>query len=326
MGGKMQRKIAVLTSGGDSPGMNACIRAVVRTAALNGIEVEGAIGGFSGLIGEKFVKLEPRSVSNIIQRGGTILKAGRCEEFLSKPGRAKAHSILLKRGISCLVGIGGDGTFRGLHIFHREHGFQVLGLPGTIDNDIYGTEAIGFDTAVNTATSLIDKIKDTSISHGLPFFVEVMGRHCGAIALESAIASGAEAALLPEVLYDMKDVCDMIRKSKKMGKASIIVVVAEGDESGGAVKAGKRAKIATGIDYRVCVLGHTQRGGSPTVRDRMLASRLGYRAVNELMNGATDMMVGEENGVATLVPLKDAQVKKKEVPIEDLELLRVLST
>jgi len=324
-GGQMLRRIAVLTSGGDSPGMNACIRAVSRAAAHNGLECLGAVGGFSGLVKGEFVPLPPRSVSNIIQRGGTILKAGRCPEFLQKRARASAARNLSRMGIGGLVAIGGDGTFRGVHALCREHGVQAVSVPGTIDNDIPFTDSIGFDTAVNTAMQSIDKIKDTSISHGLPFFVEVMGRRSGAIALESAIASGAEAALLPEVLHDMKDVCRTIREGRAAGKASLIVVVAEGDETGGARRAGEVAKLATGIDYRVCVLGHTQRGGSPTVRDRVLATRLGCRAVEELMRGTKDSMAGEENGVATLVPLARILRKRKEVRIDDLGLLRTMS-
>lgn len=322
----MDKKICVLTSGGDSPGMNACIRAVVRTAASNGIGVVGAIGGFSGLVKGEFVPLGPRSVSNIMQRGGTILKAGRCLEFHKKGTRKAAYSNMEKEGIGALVVIGGDGSFRGAQAIATERKIPVLGIPGTIDSDIYGSDTIGFDTAVNTALEAIDRIKDTSISHGLPFFVEVMGRHSGFIALYSAIAGGAEAALLPEVLHDLADVKRAVKESRKKGKSSLIIIVAEGDECGGAKAAGEKVKQATGIDYRVCVLGHTQRGGSPTARDRMLASRLGFRAVGEITKGTTGMMVGELGGIPRLVPLSDASEKKKHIAIDDLEMLKVLSS
>jgi len=321
----MMKKICVLTSGGDSPGMNACIRAVARTAIYNGIEMEGAVGGFSGLVRGDFVPLDSRSVSNIIQRGGTILKAGRCKEFHRIRQRKIAYSNMDKQGIDGVVVIGGDGSFRGAHQMTLEHRVPVVGIPGTIDNDIYGSDTIGFDTAINTALSSIDKIKDTSISHGLPFFIEVMGRHSGFIALETSIAGGAEAALLPEVLHDLETVKNTVVECKKNGKMSIMVVVAEGNESGGAKAAGERIKRATGIDYRTCVLGHTQRGGSPTAKDRVLASRLGYRAVNELMRGTTDMMIGELNENPTLVPLKEAWSRKKEISVQDLEMVKVFS-
>jgi len=321
----MIKKICVLTSGGDSPGMNACIRAVVRTAIWNGLEAEGAIGGFSGLVGGNFMSLDSRSVSNVMQRGGTILKAGRCPEFQKKKFRKIAYDNMVKRGIGGLVVIGGDGSFRGAELLCLEHRFQVVGVPGTIDNDIYGSDTVGFDTAVNTALSAIDKIKDTSISHGLPFFIEVMGRKSGFLALESSIAGGAEAALLPEVLHDFRDVKGAIVECRKKGKRSLIVIVAEGDESGGAKAAGERIRKATGIDYRTCVLGHIQRGGSPTARDRVLASRLGFRAVNELLRGTSGMMVGELEGKPTLIPLRDTWGKKKGIDVQDLEMVRAFS-
>jgi 6-phosphofructokinase 1 len=289
---KMKR-IGVLTSGGDAPGMNAAVRAVVRKAIYHDIEVFGIFGGYAGLINGNIEKLGLGSVGDIIHRGGTILFSARCDEFKTKEGQLKGVEQLKKAGIEGLVVIGGDGSYRGAKAL-TEHGFPCIGVPGTIDNDIYGTQfTIGFDTALNTVIEAIDKIRDTATSHERTFVIEVMGRDAGDIALWSGLAGGAETILIPEENYDMKEICDRLKKGHERGKKHSIIIVAEGVASG--VDLGKQIKEQTNFDTRVSVLGHMQRGGSPTAFDRVLASRLGAHAVELLMEGKGGRAVGIEN-------------------------------
>lgn len=319
--------VGVLTSGGDAPGMNAATRAVVRTAIVNGLSVTGIMRGYTGLITGDFELLQARSVSNIVQRGGTVLKTSRCEEFLEPEGRAQAAAHMTRAGIDGLVAIGGDGTFRGLRDLSVEHGVRCVGVPGTIDNDVYGTDfTIGFDTAVNTALESIDKIRDTAASHDRVFFIEVMGRNCGAIALEVGVAGGAEAVLIPEVESDIGRLCDILREGRRGGKTSFIIVVAEGAYAGGAHAVSDLVSDRLGIEGRVSVLGHVQRGGSPTASDRALASRMGRSAVEALVSGSTDIMVGVHCGAMTLVPLAETSSRKKEVDLGLLRLAEITAT
>lgn len=292
------RKIAVFTSGGDSPGMNACLRAVVRTGIRNGLEVFGIMEGYKGMIAGQFRRMDTQSVSNIIQRGGTILKSARCKEFITKEGRKKAYGQLKKVGIEGIVAIGGDGTFTGADIFMKEYpDIKIVGCPGTIDNDLYGTDfTIGFDTAVNTAMDAIDKIKDTANSHNRLFFVEVMGRDVGYIALRSGIATGAEAVLVPESNTDYDSLIREIATNYRLRNRSIIVVVAEGDEMGGALTVAKIvSKKFKELDTRVTILGHIQRGGRPTALERVNASWVGMEAVKALLAGDRGVMIGIVN-------------------------------
>ncbi|TPW09593.1 MAG: 6-phosphofructokinase, partial [bacterium] len=286
-------QIGVLTSGGDSPGMNAAIRAAVRSASAREIGVIGIHDGFSGLLNGSMSPLTARSVSNIIQRGGTILGTSRCDEFLLPEGRALAARRLAEAGIEGLIVIGGDGSFHGANCLYEECRVPVVGVPGTIDNDIAGTDfTIGYDTAVNTALDAIDKIRDTAASHSRIFFVEVMGRSSGFIALATAIAGGAEEVILPEEQCDVTSICDRLLTGFGAGKSSSIVVVAEGDELGGAAEIARRVREILPVEAKVTILGHIQRGGSPTARDRVLASRLGSAAVLTLLGGRGGVMVG----------------------------------
>ncbi len=322
------RHIGVLTSGGDAPGMNAAIRAVVRTAVARGLKVTGIVRGYTGLIAGDFRPLDARSVSNIIQLGGTILKTSRCQEFFEPEGRAKASANLANAGIDGLVVIGGDGSFQGLHLLATEHDVLAVGVPGTIDNDIYGTDfTIGFHTAVNTALESIDKIRDTSSSHDRVFFIEVMGRSSGAIALVVGTAGGAEEIVIPEKPVDVDRLCATIEAGRRRGKESFIVVVAEGAADGGATAVAELVSERLALDYRVSILGHVQRGGSPASYDRTLASRLGVAAVEALAAGETDVMLGADGWGTEIVPLPDTWEKRGTVSgkKEDLtlELLRV---
>ncbi len=319
------KKIAVFTSGGDSPGMNACIRAVVRTATYNKVEVVGIMRGYQGMIDKEMIALNSRSVSNIIQRGGTILRTARSKEFMTPKGREKAFNNLKSAGVEGIVCIGGNGTFTGAEIFHQEFGMPSIGAPGTIDNDLYGTDfSIGFDTAVNTALEAIDKIRDTAESHGRVFFVEVMGRHSGYIALAVGMAGGAEEVLIPETKYNWPAIIDMFKKSKK---AFSIIVVAEGEEDGGAYKTVERIKLEIpDFDPRVTILGHIQRGGSPTAYDRVLGSRLGNAAVEALLNGETNKMAGMINNKTVLTSYHDAIHKTKVLNPELIRLIEVFNT
>ncbi|HCD52935.1 MAG TPA: 6-phosphofructokinase [Balneolaceae bacterium] len=320
------KTIAVLTSGGDSPGMNAAVRSVVRTAAAFNIEVWAVYHGYQGLIEGEFEKMGTHSVSNIIQRGGTILKSARSTEFRTKEGRAKAAAQLAERNIDALVVIGGDGTFTGSNILSNEHNINVVGIPATIDNDIIGTdETIGYDTALNTAMEAIDKIRDTADAHERMFLVEVMGRDAGFIALETGIAGGAEISLLPEELTNVGEIKAQLKNMLKDQVRSSLVVVAEGDETGGALKLAENIKEDfKQYDMRVCILGHTQRGGSPTARDRVLASRLGASAVKVLLEGHSEIMVGIVNNALKITPMRVAVSKKKDLDYTLVELAKLL--
>ena len=301
--------------------MNAATRAVVRTAVANGLAVTGISRGFSGLVAGDFERLDARSVSNIIQLGGTVLRTSRCDAFFEPSGRAAAAENLARHGVDGLVAIGGDGTFRGLHALVAEHGVRCIGIPGTIDNDICGTDhTIGFDTAVNTALESIDKIRDTAASHDRIFFIEVMGRDRGSIALEVGVAGGAEFILIPEVQVDLDRLCRVLTDGRAAGKTSFIIVVAEGACPGGARAAGEAVHERVGLDYRVSVLGHVQRGGSPTSFDRALGSRMGRFAVEALLRGETDKATGIVCGEIALVALPDTWGTEKPI---DLELMRV---
>lgn len=316
-------KLAVLTSGGDSPGMNAAVRAVVRTCAFMEIECMAIYRGYQGMIEGDFVPFNARSVNNIINKGGTILKTARCMEFMTPEGRLQAHKQLIAAGIDGFVVIGGDGSFRGASIFHKEFGFPVIGIPGTIDNDIFGTQfTLGFDTALNTVVDAIDKIRDTASSHSRLFFVEVMGRDVGHIALNAGVAAGAEEILIPEQNLGLERLLDSLKRSKKSGKSSSIVVVAEGDKTGKNVFELKEyvEKNLPIYDVRVSVLGHIQRGGSPTAFDRVLASRMGVKAVESLLDGKANLMVGIIANEMVLTPIDDAVRGHTNI---DRELIRV---
>jgi 6-phosphofructokinase 1 len=319
----MIKKIGVMTSGGDSPGMNAAIRAVVRTCAYHKLECVGIYRGFQGLIEGDFKELTARSVNNIVNKGGTILKSARSTEFRTKEGREKAYHEAREEGLDALVVIGGDGSFTGAMIFSEEFDIPVMGIPGTIDNDIFGTTStLGFDTALNTVVEAIDKIRDTASSHNRLFFVEVMGRDVGHIALNAGVGAGAEEILIPEENLGKERLLESLKRSRESGKSSSIVVVAEGDKTGENVFDLKDYVEANLPEYevRVSVLGHMQRGGSPSCWDRVLASRMGVKAVESLMEGKTNYMVGILNSKIELTPI-DLAVKGKTAI--DMELLRV---
>jgi len=321
------KKIAVLTSGGDSPGMNAAIRAVVRSSVYNGVDVCGVFRGFSGLIEGDFKDLKVRSVANILGRGGTILKYDRCEEFRTVEGRKRAYENLISEGVEGLVVIGGNGTFTGALMFHEEHGFPVVGLPGTIDNDLAGTDnTIGFDTATNTAVEAVDKIRDTADSHNRLFFIEVMGRDSGFIALSTGIATGAIAVMTPETGTTVNDLINVLEKAHERKKSSSIVIVAEGDDNGGAYEIAKRViEITDKYDVRITVLGHLQRGGSPTCADRVLASRLGVEAVESLLKGDVNCMIGVVNDKLVHTDFETAINNKKNTLKDEVRLAQILS-
>ena len=317
------KKIGVFTSGGDSPGMNAAVRSVVRTCAYHNIECVGIYRGYEGLMEGDFEPMNARSVKGIINKGGTILKSARSKEFRTKEGREKAYSQLQKAGVDALVPIGGDGTFTGALVFNQEFNFPVIGIPGTIDNDIFGTtHTLGFDTAQNTVVDAIDKIRDTASSHNRLFFIEVMGRDVGHIALNTGIAGGAEEILIPEENLGLDRLVESLRRSRKSGKSSSIVVVAEGDKIGKNIFELKEYvdQNMEGYDVRVSVLGHMQRGGSPSCFDRVLASRMGVKAVESLLEGKSNYMVGLLQNKRALTPLDNAIKGKSKI---NLELLRV---
>ncbi|MBI1221746.1 MAG: 6-phosphofructokinase [Bacteroidetes bacterium] len=320
------KKIAVFTSGGDSPGMNACIRAVVRAAIYHKIEVYGIRRGFEGMIEGDIEPMLTQSVANIIQRGGTILKTARSKEFMTPAGRKKAYKNLQKHGIEGLVCIGGNGSFTGALKLHEEYGIRCIGAPGTIDNDLYGTDfTIGFDTAVNTALDAIDRIRDTAESHNRTFFVEVMGRDAGFIALQVGIAGGAEAVFVPEV-ENHKDWIEQLFSKRKRKKSFSIIVVAEGEEEGGAMILAQKVKEKyPEIDPRVTILGHIQRGGTPSSFDRILASRMGVAAVEALLKGETNKAVGIVNNQETLTPFEDAISLKKDISQNLMRLVKILN-
>ncbi|WP_420399307.1 6-phosphofructokinase [Flagellimonas sp.] len=317
------KKIGVFTSGGDSPGMNAAIRSVVRTCAYLEIECVAIYRGYQGMIEGDFKTLDARSVNNIINKGGTILKSARCEEFRTPEGRKKAHDQLVKEGIDAFVVIGGNGSFSGALIFNEEFNFPVMGIPGTIDNDILGsTYTIGFDTAINTVVEAIDKIRDTASSHNRLFFVEVMGRDVGHIALNAGVGAGAEEILIPEQNLGLERLVESLKRSKKSGKSSSIVIVAEGDRIGKNVFELKEyvEEHLPIYDVRVSVLGHMQRGGNPTCFDRVLASRMGVKAVESLLEGKSNYMVGIRDNNLILTPIAEAIKAHTDI---DEELIRV---
>lgn len=321
-------RIGVLTSGGDSPGMNAAIRAVVRTGIYHGLQVFGIMRGYSGMLEDEIYHMDSKSVANIIQRGGTILKTARCKDFLEHAGRQKAYENLKKRGIDGVVIIGGDGSFKGAQKFSTEFDIPCIGLPGTIDKDIAGTDfTIGFDTAVNTAVQAIDKIRDTADAHDRLFIVEVMGRDAGYIALHSGIATGAEHILIPEAKTNMEDVIKALTEKEKRKKLVNLIVVAEGDEFGGANQVSKIIKERMPqADTRVCILGHIQRGGSPSCIDRLIASRMGYHAVESLLTGRRNVMVGIVNNKMNYTPLDSAVKAKQKINNEWLKIVKILAS
>ncbi|MCA1757552.1 MAG: 6-phosphofructokinase [Bacteroidales bacterium] len=321
------KKIGVMTSGGDAPGMNAAIRAVTRTAIYNNIEVIGIREGYTGMIEKLFTPLWSHDVSDIIQRGGTILKTARCMEFKTNEGREKAYRNLKEVNLDGVVVIGGDGTFTGARIFNEEYDIPFVGIPGTIDNDIYGTDyTIGYDTALNTVVEAVDKIRDTASAHNRMFFVEVMGAEAGFIAIRSGIATGAEAIIIPETRDEVKKL-NALMESGRRQRASNIVIVAEGDEEGGAfVLANKFKKLYPSYDIRITVLGHLQRGGSPSAFDRVSASRLGFSAVEALMDDQKSTMVGIQNNEIVLVPFRKAIKLHKDVNRDMLAIAEILSS
>ncbi len=325
---KKVTKIGVMTSGGDSPGMNAATRAVVRTAIYNGLEAYGIMRGFSGMIDNDIVPMHSRSVANIIQRGGTILKTARCKEFLLPEGRKKAYDNLIKLGINGLIVIGGDGSFKGADIFSREYDIPCIGIPGTIDKDIAGTDfTIGFDTAVNTAVEAIDKIRDTADAHDRLFIIEVMGRDAGYIALHSGIATGAESILIPERKTDIEEMVNSLQEKEKRKKLVNLIVVAEGDGAGGGNEVAKIIKEhLPNADVRVCILGHIQRGGSPSCLDRLIASRMGYAAVECLIDGRNNVMVGILNNKIHYTPLEKAVKAKQKINNEWMKIVKILAS
>ncbi|MCF8218367.1 MAG: 6-phosphofructokinase [Bacteroidales bacterium] len=321
------RKIAVLTSGGDSPGMNAAIRAVARTGFYHNMDVYGVMRGYQGLIDDDMIKLDNQKVANIIQRGGTILKSERSKQFETKEGRRTAYENLKAHNIDAMVVIGGDGTFTGADVFCEEFDFQVVGIPGTIDNDLYGTDyALGYDTAINTVVEAVDKLRDTAGSHNRLFFVEVMGRDAGFIALRSGIATGAEDILIPETETCIDDLIEKLNHDRRENKTSGIIMVAEGDDAGNAYQVARKVnENFHGYETRVTVLGHVQRGGAPTCMDRVLASTLGYEAVNSLLKGKYGVMIGKVKNEIQYTPFKKAVKHHKVVNESMLEMARILS-
>jgi len=323
------KKIGVLTSGGDAPGMNAAIRSVVRTCAFHQIECVGIYRGYEGMIDGDFKALDARSVNHIINKGGTFLKSARSDRFRTKEGRKEAYDQLLKHAVDALVLIGGDGTFTGGMVFNEEYNFPVVGIPGTIDNDIVGTNfTLGYDTALNTVVEAIDKIRDTASSHKRLFFVEVMGRDVGHIALNAGVGSGAEEILVPEEDLGLDRLLESLKKSKHTGKSSSIVVVAEGDKTGKNVFELRDyvEENLEGYDVRVSVLGHMQRGGSPSCFDRVLASRMGVKAVETLIEGKNNVMVGTINNKLELYPIDKAVKGHSKIDEELLRVSDIMST
>ena len=328
----MERKlktIGILTSGGDAPGMNAAIRAVTRTARFHDMNVIGVMRGYQGLIDKEFIKFTSSSVSNTIQRGGTILKTARSKEFMTAEGRKKAYENMVEAGMDALVVIGGNGSLTGAQLFAREYDLPIIGLPGTIDNDLYGTDStIGYDSALNTIVECVDKIRDTANSHDRIFFIEVMGRDAGFLAQNSAIASGAEAAIIPESATDVDQLAEFIERGKRKSKNSAIVLVSEAQKNGvgGAMYYAERIKKEyPQFDARVTILGHLQRGGKPTAYDRILASRMGYAAIDALLEGQRNVMIGLKNDEIVYVPISKAVKMNKPINQELISVLNVLS-
>ena len=319
--------IGVLTSGGDAPGMNAAIRAVTRAAIFNGFKVKGIYRGYKGLVTNELVEVKTQNVSNIIQMGGTILKTARCKEFQTEEGRKMAYENLQKQGIDALVVIGGDGSLTGARVFATEYNIPIVGLPGTIDNDLFGTDlTIGYDTALNTIMECVDKIRDTATSHERLFFIEVMGRDAGFLALNGAIASGCEAAIIPEISTEVDQLADLIQNGFRKSKNSSIVLVAESPITGGAMGMAERVKNEyPQYDVRVSILGHLQRGGSPTATDRILASRMGAAAIDALLEDQRNVMIGVHNDEIVYVPFFKAIKNDKPIDRSLLKTLRTLS-
>lgn len=321
------RKIGVLTSGGDAPGMNAAIRAITKAALHYGIETVGIKDGFQGLLNGKFIRMKYTDVDNIIQRGGTILGSARCQAFKDVNERKKGIKFVKEEGVEGLVVIGGDGTFMGAHVFAKEVGIPLVGLPATIDNDLYGTQStIGYDTALNTIVSAIDNIRDTASSHKRIFFIEVMGRDTGFLALNSAIASGAESVLIPEIDTDLTLLAEKIKTQNK-GRRSSIIIVAEGDDEGGAIDIKRKiTPLLKDYELRTTVLGHIQRGGAPSFFDRSLATRSGVMAVELLMKGKTEIMVGYDGVNLVTVPLQEAIQNEVSPNLDNESILKKLLT
>ena len=319
--------VGILTSGGDAPGMNAAIRAVTRSAIYNGMEVKGIYHGYRGLISGEIKPFKTENVSNIIQQGGTILKTARCKEFQTPEGRQLAYDVLRQEGIDALVVIGGDGSLTGARIVAQEYDYPIIGLPGTIDNDLYGTDlTIGYDTALNTIMEAVDKIRDTASSHERLFFIEVMGRDAGFLALNGAIATGCEAAIIPEISTEIDQLKELVENGFRKSKNSSIVLVAESPVTGGAMQLAERVKNEyPQYDVRVTILGHIQRGGSPSAQDRILASRLGAAAIDALLEGHRNVMVGIRNDDIVYVPFSKAVKFDKPINRELLDTLRRLS-
>lgn len=319
--------IGILTSGGDAPGMNAAIRAVTRTAIYNGFEVKGIMRGYKGLISDEIIPFQTENVSNIIQHGGTILKTARSEEFRTAEGRKTAYENIKKHGITALVVIGGDGSLTGARIFATEYNFPIVGVPGTIDNDLFGTDTtIGYDTALNTIVEAVDKIRDTATSHERIFFIEVMGREAGFLALNGAIASGAEAAIIPEIATEVDQLGEFIQHGFRKSKNSSIVLVAESELTGGAMGLAERVKNEfPQYDVRVTILGHIQRGGSPSATDRILASRMGEAAIHALIEDQRNVMIGIQNDELVYIPFSKAIKNQKPIKHELLNTLKTLS-
>lgn len=326
MGNEIKR-IAVFTSGGDAPGMNAALRAVVRTASYHDLHVYGISRGYEGMIDGELKRLERHNVANIIHRGGTILKTARSQRFLTAEGRKQAYESLQAFDIDACIAIGGNGTFTGAHVFAEEHPMPIVGIPGTIDNDLFGTDyTIGFDTAVNTAIEAVDRIRDTADSHNRLFFIEVMGRHAGYIALHTAIASGAESVLLPERETSVESLVDRLRKNAKRKKLFSLVIVAEGTTIGNANQIADLVKSElSDFEIKVTIIGHLQRGGAPNGLDRVLASRLGHSAVEGLMDGQTDVMVGLLNDRITFTPFAEAIARQKDINNDLVRMAEILA-
>lgn len=321
------KTIALFTSGGDSPGMNACIRSVVRTAIYHKIKVFGILNGYEGMIDGEFIPLSSSSVSNIIQRGGTILRTARSKRFMTEAGRKLAAAQLKKHAIDAVVAIGGDGTFKGALKFSSKYKIPFIGLPGTIDNDLIGTDfTIGYDTALNTVVQAVDKIRDTAASHNRLFFVEVMGRDAGLIALRSGIGVGAEAILIPETKTHISELIDLLENGWERKKSSCIIIVAEGDDEGGAYEVAAKVKAKFDkYDTRVSVLGHMQRGGSPSAMDRVLSTRLGFEAVNAILKGKENVMVGIVDKKVVYTPFAKAVKHIIQPDKALLEMVKILS-
>ena len=324
---KQIKCVGILTSGGDSPGMNAAIRAVTRTAIYNDLRVKGIMRGYKGLIDDEIVDFKTNNVSNIVKQGGTILKTARSKEFETKEGRKKAYDNMLKHKIDALVVIGGDGSLTGARIFAAEYDIPIVGLPGTIDNDLYGTDTtIGYDSALNTIVWAVDRLRDTASSHERLFFVEVMGRNAGFLALNGAIATGAEAAIIPEIATEVDQLTELIENGFRKDKNSSIVLVAESETTGGAMGMAERVKKEyPQFDSRVTILGHIQRGGSPTASDRILASRMGQQAVEALLDGQRNIMIGVDDDELVHVPFSQAIRDDKPIDRGLLQTVKILS-